>query len=191
MYYMDSAKTVKATIRIPEELALRIDKKIMPNGPYTSMPDFIASATRQYAFRVSEVIFKIWDNFQKFEQDSIRLYHFEEYMNNLLIESQEFYAEYNGKPVTVIIRISPNLVDFVNHIIDYGPKHDTLQDFVRAAVARQIDDDYVTQVSLYYTTGDIRRAKRRADLEKKDDGVIVDFLKKDDPLIDLKESYNK
>lgn len=181
-YYMDSAKTVKATIRIPKELALSIDSRLMPHGLYTSRPDFIVSAARQHALQLSEAIFSTWDDLQHIEQHSNRLYHFKECMGDILIDSQKLYGKYKGDPVTVILRISPGLVRYIWEIIEYGPKYYNLQDFVRGAIARYIQDDFRAEIRYYETATDIDNSKDKAKLER-GDGLEerIDSQKEDGP----------
>ena len=192
--YMDSAKTIKATIRIPEELAILIDNAIMPYGLYTSRPDFIASAAREHAFELSEEIFSAWYGLKDIEQYSNRLYHFKDHMKEILDESQRLYEKYNGKPVTIIIRMSPRMESYVLELIEFGPKYYNMQDFVRGAVARQIQKVLKTTIGFLEASNEIFDAIFEAKLERGDEAEegtdskkekgprkISNFIRRDGP----------
>lgn len=130
---MSSEKMAVATIRIPKKLASDIDSHLYPEGHYSTRPDFITTAVKLYTIKISDLMFNVWTELEE-ESDSDRMYYYEEAMEKILSDAQVEYARYTGKPITVLIRVSPKLIESYEEIRESGPEFLSFQNFVRASI---------------------------------------------------------
>lgn len=110
----------------------------MPNGTYTSRPDFIVSAIYEMIGLIGVVFEKVLEEQKKVGLPHADLNWIEGEMKKFNDMTQEIYDKYEGKPVAITLRLAPTLIDRVNLINSTGPNYENLQDFIRHSIAIQI-----------------------------------------------------
>ncbi len=156
---MSSEKIVVATIRIPKNLADRIDGQLMPVGHYTTRPDFITNAVRSYILHLSEFIFETWDRLKEVESNSDKMYYYEEIMEKKLSYAQVEYAKYTGRPTIILIRVSPKLIESYEMIKKMGLEFQSFQNFVRASIPYLLHQEELANIVIPLMAAEIRDAK--------------------------------
>ena len=144
---MIKLKTTSVTIRVPEELVDTIDKWVMPNGSYTSRPDFVVSGIRYMVDFIGIVLKELFRKHGEAGLSLVDLSWIEGEMKELHDMTQSKYSKYKGKPIAITLRLSPILIDRIDKANSIGPKYENLQDFVRGSIILYSDTRDVRSIS--------------------------------------------
>lgn len=172
-------KTTGVTIRIPEELVDAIDNWVMPNGTYTSRPDFVVSGIRYMNRYVGMLLDKIVEKQMEAGFSQIDLNWLEGEMKEFKDLTQTAYDEYEGKPVTITLRLSPILIDRAKDMNSVGPMYNNFQDFVRNSIIIQLANEAANRILEDFHVEDIRDARANRKIGTVVEKELTDLVKKE------------
>lgn len=153
-------KTRSATIRIPEEMVNKIDEFLMPYGDYKNRPEFMVSAIRTYLRDALNVAYAAWNSVKGAESDTDKLYLFRAKMKEWVHDTQTLYEHYRGDQVTIILHVSPVLIEIVEDFMSISMDYGTFQNFTRIAIMMHIDAEERFEQMWEYVWHEIKTAEK-------------------------------
>jgi Arc/MetJ-type ribon-helix-helix transcriptional regulator len=134
-----TADSITATVRIPDELAIKIDDFIEEFGIFSNRPDFITAAIRYHQEELIKLMKRAWNEVDDDPYPESKIPKYNGIMYAIRDEFNLDYTKYKGNVILIILRIPRRLKEQSLGISSNSTRYENFQKFVRIAIIRYYD----------------------------------------------------